>query len=576
MRARLVRRLVLAVAAVWLLSTAGLAYAASRDLEAGVAAVEAARGGLTPEGLTTGEPAGALASARRHFGTAAVRLRRPVFVPLRYLPIVGRQLRSVSALAEAAEQVAFAGEKGVREASRAFEQAPQDGPGRVALLGRLREIVAEARVDLRDLDLGPERALIAPLASRRARLQSELTEAREGLESADAALGALSDLLGQPRRYLLLAANNAEMRAGSGAFLSVGVLHSGGDGRVQLGDLESAGDLLLPPPGVPITDPDLAARWGWMEPGREWRNLGASPRFDVNAALAASMWETARRETVDGVLALDVAAVRAVLAATGPVEVEGKEITAEGVDDLLLHDQYLSLDPRLRGDQAARREHLGQIAQAAVNALDDGDLSVTDLSGELARAASGRHVLVWSRDATVQAGWAAAGLSGQLLGDELLLGIMNRGANKLDRFLRADAGISTRRVGADTDVTVRLTLTNSTPDGEPAYVAGPDARVAAAAGEYVGIVALTLPAAATAATVEGGGKLAALGADGPASVIAAEIRIPRRERRDMTFRFTMPGRHGHLLVAPSARIPPVRWTHGDERWRDAAARTTSW
>ena len=130
-----------------------------------------------------------------------------------------------------------------------------------------------------------------------------------------------AQLLQGPRNYLLLAANNSEMRVGSGAFLSVGVL-STADGSLHLGPVRSIIDFNLPDDRVPLTG-DLADRWGWLEPNREWRNLASSPRFDANAELATQMWKASTGQDVDGVMAIDIDALRAMLAATGPVVVDG-------------------------------------------------------------------------------------------------------------------------------------------------------------------------------------------------------------------------------------------------------------
>ena len=94
-------------------------------------------------------------------------------------------------------------------------------------------------------------------------------------------------LLQGPRRYLVLVANNAEMRAGSGMFLSVGVA-SFADGAFSVGDFRPTPDFNLPAGSVAVP-PDLQNLWGFLHPTEEWRNLASTPRFDVSASLAAQM-----------------------------------------------------------------------------------------------------------------------------------------------------------------------------------------------------------------------------------------------------------------------------------------------
>jgi hypothetical protein len=97
----------------------------------------------------------------------------------------------------------------------------------------------------------------------------------------------MAELFAGNSTLLLLLGNNAEMRAGSGMFLTVGTL-TVSDGRLDVGEIVPTFDFQLPEPVT--VDTDLAARWGWLEPGREWRNLGVSPRFDVTAEQASRMW----------------------------------------------------------------------------------------------------------------------------------------------------------------------------------------------------------------------------------------------------------------------------------------------
>jgi len=566
-------RIAVIVFDVWLVAVVALAVFAVRDLRIGIADVGTARAGLTAQRLVAGDPAVAMRAAERRFSAASAKLDNPAMLPLRFLPVAGRQLRAASALSTAAEIVARTGARGIESAASALRDAPADGPGRVALVGRMGRIIDAARRDLAGVDAGPGRALVRPLAVRRATFVTQLDEARSSLVHASDAIVAVHSLLEGPSKYLVLAGNNAEMRAGSGAFLSVGMLDSSA-GTLHLGDFQSAGDLLLPPPG-PAMEHDLEARWGWLDPNREWRNLGVTPRFEVTGAMAASMWEARTGEKVDGVLAMDVAALKAVLRATGPVDVDGERVDADGVERLLMHDQYVDAGAQRSREQIARRERLGAIGSAAVNALEAGNFSVPDLTGALVEAAASRHVLIWGRETAAQRGWKAVGASGEVGGDGVLIAVINRGANKLDQFLAVENRMSTSRAGADTEVALAVTLDNKTPPGEIPYIAGPSPEAQTGEGEYRGLLSVTLPAAARAPKSDGTGFVVG-GRDGPSSVVAVEVRIQRGETKTVTLRFTMPGAHGSLRQLPSARIPPVEWRRGANAFNDGLAHTLRW
>src|SRR5205823_8908567 len=122
------------------------------------------------------------------------------------------------------------------QANAALAQEHGPGPGRIAVLERLAGVANTARASLAGLDTGPSSGLVGTLAHRHSELVSDLAKAQDGLMRSSAATRAAADLLSGPRHYLVLAANNAEMRAGSGIFLQAGILTTGG-GQMHLGPI---------------------------------------------------------------------------------------------------------------------------------------------------------------------------------------------------------------------------------------------------------------------------------------------------------------------------------------------------
>jgi hypothetical protein len=444
----------------------------------------------------------------------------------------------------------------------------------VEVVRRLGDLAGVAGRRLDDVDLGPDLGLFGRLARSRDQLSADLTTLRSQMERGSAGAAGVADMLTGSHRYLVFAANNAEMRAGSGMFLSVGVLSSA-NGSIHLGDLKPAGDLTLPGEGVAIDDADLAARWGFLHPGREWRNLAASPRFDAVAPLAARMWTARTGEPIDGVLALDAAAVKAVLQGTGPVSVGSSAITSRNVEDILLHDQYLAY-PDEAADQSARREQLGVIAASALDAMDRGNYHLGPLASGLAAAARGRHVLAWSSRPGELEGWKAAGISGSLSSDSMMVSVLSRGGNKLDHFLPMTVHLELHPSGSSTLGVVRIGLKNQTPDGQPTYVAGPHPDSGVGRNVYKGIVAVDLPARAGDVTIDGNPPLRALGRDGPAQVIASEVTLDQGQTTDVIVRFRLSGRKGSFRVEPDARIPVTRWFLGRSRWWADGSHVVRW
>jgi hypothetical protein len=335
--------------------------------------------------------------------------------------------------------------------------------------------------------------------------------------------------------------------------------------------VEPTADLVLTPEEAPPIEGDLATLWGWLEPNRDCRNLAVTPRFGASAELALQMWEARTGSRLDGVIVVDAAALAAVLRAGGPVTVDETELEASDAIDFVLHDQYEVLGT-VGGERAARRDALGRLAAVAFQRVADGDVDMARLAEGLAEAARGRHVLAWARRPVEQAAWTAAGVAGQLAEDSFGVALLNRGGNKLDYFVRAQAEISSAPGGGVREVVVTVRLRNSVGRGEVPYVAGPHPGVDAVAGEYVGLLAVTLPGDARRSRFEGSLPLAVSGADGPTRVIATEVRIPPGGRREIVFRTEVPAVRTAVQLEPSARLPAIRWRMGEPRFTDRERR----
>jgi hypothetical protein len=547
----------LVLVVVWAVA-AGLTLLGARDeAEDGRRHLEAAREGLGPRDLVEGDATGRLRAAEAAFARSAERSGSWLLAPLRVAPVAGRQLRSLQALTEVAETTSGVGADSLELVSLVLDERPQSGAGRVQLVAGVGEVAATALGRLQGLDLGPEEALVAPLADARTEIERELERVRETLGDTAEVADGLSSLLQGPRRYLVLAANNAEMRMGSGMFLSIGVL-SLRDGELTLeGEgMTPAEDLYLDEAEAVDLAPDLEALWSWTDARREWRDLGLSARFPVTAEQAVRMWEADGGGPVDGVLGLDVLALRALLASTGPIEVDGVPYDEATVVEELLFGQYRDFEG---GSVDARREQLGRVADRTVATLQAGGWEAAVLAEELAGAIRGRHVMAWSRHGDEQRAWELAAVAGDLEPESLMVGVVNRGGNKLDQFLEVEADLQVDD-GAGRDVTLSVTVRNHTPPDAPAYVAGGFEGSPGGVGEYVGLLSVALPQGATGVVGE---DLVLFGPDGGATVLGAPLRVQPGETAVRAFSFSVPA-GTDLRLEPSARVPPVRWQVGGQ------------
>lgn len=534
------------------------ALAAARDLREGRAMFAS----MTSGDSSLDDRAGrAAARAAAEFAAARDRAGGSPWLSLwSRVPFAGRSARWLRLATAQADVVARAGAASVdRLVARFAARAPSE---RLTLI---REVAAEARRLAAVLDrvkIPAPNAFLPPVDGAHRRLSATLERAREGARRGIAIARGLEELLRGPTRYLVLAANNAEMRAG-GMVLQVGLLETDA-GVIRAGGFRPTAELVLKRPvAVP---PEIASLYGFLDPGLEWRNTGSSPNFAAIGPVYAAMGEAAGFGRVDGVLHIDVIALRQLLSALGPVGSGGRRFDETNVARLLMHDLYAIAGPK----QEQRREEFSGLAAATFEALDARAWDAGEMARAIGDAAAGRHLLAWSRRPAQQAAWRAAGVDGALDPDGLMITVQNHGGNKLDWFLGVRAALTTQDApGGWRRASLRIDLSNRYPEGEVPYVAG-DGSVAPV-GAYRGLVAVYLPAAAI--NVEpAGGRVVGVGTDGGLRVVAMRLTIARGGRRTLTVRFSIPPGERRVVLLPAGRARPILVRYHGRSVDDARAR----
>jgi hypothetical protein len=555
---------VVAVIAVWAVAAGAVTLGAKRKADAGLSDIQRvsnqATGGIDQLVASLRPKDGEvdvtsmLHAAHDEFAAAADRLDSAILAPARVLPYVGRQLRSARALARAATTVSDATGSAYESLQSLLATSSTDPAHRLEAGQQAEVVLRRLQRRVQGLDLGPRTALYGSLARAHDRFASEYARLQDTTERAVTAVTGLNKFLTGPTTYLLLASNNGEMRAGSGMYLQVGTV-TVQDGRFTISEMSPTRGLALPQPGATL-DPDVAANWGWLKPNQEWRNLNVTPRYDESARMATEMWAT-QHPPVQGAINIDVAGLKSLLDVVGPVQVAGSTIDAANVEKFLLLDQYRDFgqDISLR---PLRDERLALVAKLALEAFNTASWSPSDLLHSMLQAGRGRHLMLWTHDPVEQAAWRAVGASGEVPPDGLMLSSINRGGNKLDQFLRIDAQLTVGQGGGVPHMKLQVHIQNVAPPGLPRYVEGPSVPGLTQAGEYLGIVQLTMPGAATSATVTGG-QLLLDGKDGPSQVIATQIRVLSGQSLDLEFDFALPKDTTTMELLPSARIPPTQW-----------------
>jgi Protein of unknown function (DUF4012) len=502
----------------------------------------------------------AQASLRR----ARTDLMSPWFWPVRAIPLVSRQFDSALALTGTTSTIVDL----AVDTGRVLSPTRRASLDRAQVLTELTSLSSRLGLVLHRPQLGPSTMLVPQLDRARAQLAAQIEQFRPTVDRANVTLPGLTSLANGPRRYLVVAANNAEMAAGAGLPLAVATVDID-HGNPTFADWKWSGDLTIPGDGVPMTA-ELASLWSFASPNGDLRRALVSPRFATTAPLLAAEYEAATGTKVDGVVLIDIVGLQKIVAAGGKT-VDGTSLSATQIIPELLHDQYIAIDGTRIGSHQQREEKLsGQAAQAAALLL----APTTDplkLARGLADAVAGRHVLMWSASADEQHAFAALGADGALTEQSVMVNLQNVASNKLDWFARLSSSFSVERLAnGDQHVTVQVTIVNNVPDGEPAYVAGPSSA-ARHYGQYVGYLTLHVPGAATDVHLGSASPVIVSGPDGPTRLIGQIVAIEKDQTYKVTFHFTLSAGTSVVRVEPSARFPSVSWTAGDDQWIDDRA-----
>ncbi len=459
------------------------------------------------------------------------------------------------------------------EAKAAFADGWSDPSRRADTLDALSQVAATASDRLDTVDIGPDNALIGPVGSRHHDAALELASAQQTLADAEIALAGAADFVRGPNTYLFFAANNAEMRAGSGMFLQVGELRVT-DGNFDLSGMRSVQEMAKAPRGSVEVDPEVSAMWSYLDSTQEWRNLATTPRFDVTARQAAAMWKASGGADIDGVIVADVKLLEVLTKATGPIAGPQAKLSASKVIPWLLRDQYLS-----ESDDDVRRDDLGRLATSAVEGLDGDNVEVAALASGFARAAAGRHLLMWSDNEGQQAAWDAAGVAGLVESDSAMVSIVNRGGNKLDPYLEVGTDLKVDQGPSATTGRLVIELRNAAPEGDPQIISGPYAGSGFAEGEYRGLLTINLPKYASNVELVGDSAISFSGSDGATNQYVIEVAVPRGVERTIEIAFDLPDR-GSLTILSSARVPAVDWSLDSptesRKWTDDEPFTFEW
>lgn len=536
---------------------------------------------------------------------------RPIAPYLGWVPRLGPTLVASPHLLEMADAGSEAGALAITSLKPALEIYQREDFG-AASLGELLPVISAAAPELESAGLAVGRYA----ASRQALAEAIPTETlpwrvRQLLEVSDQWLPIGQDglrllphfpeLLGQdgPRRYLILAQNEDEMRATGGFITGAGAI-TVENGRITNLDFRDANNVdnwrakpyAFPP--QPYYDFMRLELFGF-------RDANFWPEFPVSAQKAMQLYEYGLdAPPFDGVIAIDQEFLRLLVDSTGPVPIPGtdQQINANNVLQTLREARDIQEGQEIQEWVRDRKAFLGGFA-AAIQAkieTDFGSIDPMKLVANMAGAAEERHLSIYMREPALGAALAANGWDGSLPqappGDFLMVVDTNMGYNKANVFIERAIDY-TVTLSSQPQAEVAVTYRHTGPaTGEPCYQ-GVDEEFEEAA-EYLAIadqcywnyVRVYAPAGSTLQgasrhTVPGNTLYSETTWDSPGlmvddlpwlSTFANFLLVPRNEEVTATFAYQLPA--GVLTLLESGDLSYQLDIRKQPGMKDEALRVT--
>ena len=349
-------------------------------------------------------------------GSAAGRTGGLTWGTLQWTPFVGDDLRALKTMSRTLDHLGDDALPPLVESASGLTagdftpNAHQFPLQRVAALEEpaLKSSTAFNQAD-EELDAIDSSSFAGPLRSNFESLRDAVGSAATALDSARRAAQLMPALLGSdgPRDYLLVFQNNAELRSTGGLGGNASVIHAE-DGKVEITRQEGTGVFgEKAQPVLPISaeekalyDDQLATYFG---------DANFTPDYPRASELWAAHWKLETGIDVDGVFIVDPVAMSYMLNVTGPVEVEGIELTGANVVSIV--ENLVFFRYPLQADQD---DFFNAVAKTVFDTFADGNGDPVKLLRGLAQGVNEGRVRIHSFNPEDQAAIAGTEIAGEL------------------------------------------------------------------------------------------------------------------------------------------------------------------
>lgn len=349
---------------------------------------------------------------------AAERTNGLTWRALRHLPVVGDDLSGLAEASNALNSIASEGVPPLVESARSLTVgsfAPSDHQFPLELIASLEggatdshTVFTNSAQRLRQIDSS---GFVSPLRTVFDDLRDQVVDASRILDTAERAARLMPSLLGADgqRDYLFVFQNNAEVRATGGLPGALSLVHAE-DGRVDITRQASSGDFgELDRPVVPLSRAEKLLFGSQL--GTYFTDANFTPDFPRASLLWQARWKVTFGQDLDGIFVVDPVAMSYLIAATGPIQVDGVTLTADNLVQILENTVYANVTP------AAQDEFFKHVAKAAFDVFAAGRGDQVRLVRGLARGISEGRIRIHSFDIADQS---------VITGTEIAGGLPNR------------------------------------------------------------------------------------------------------------------------------------------------------
>jgi hypothetical protein len=350
--------------------------------------------------------------------------------------------------------------------------------------------------------------LVGPVAAAVDQARTEISSRAATAEKAATAAELLPGFLGAdgPRTYLVVMQNLSDPRGAGGYPGTYGLLRVDGH-QVDLVETRPTSTI---PQVAPVPAPsDVKRLYGDFGATTDFIATTYSPDFPTDARLMMSIWESAGRPAVDGVISGDAVLMSNLLEAVGPVaspvQAPGwpATITPENVVEVVNRDTFLTTS------QAVSDRWQTVTGAALWEAVLTRPWPPEAFATALSRGVEERHLQVFAVDPAEQQALVDLGASGQVAlssGQPSLVVLQGFTDNRAGYFVTTRVASSAQPLAdGGTEVTVDVTLSNSAPTGPPSILLGIPGVSSASEGLFQAQLQVYLPPGATvvSSTVDG-------------------------------------------------------------------------